>query len=408
MISPYSSYIFAFSLALAVYQLSWSELYPEISISLLFFLIFTFIAFFTVKTTIYKPSVSDSFYYIPFNPNVARITYFILVCWIMEFIYNRGVPLLLIIQGYDYNYTGFGIPSFHVFVVSFSSFWTVYTFHMYISTWNKRVLVFFLINIFCGILVFNRAMVLMNSVSCLFIYIASISESLNFIKFVTIVSKVSALALSLLFIFGSLGNLRTEKLYDRSQDENIILEIGKAKDNFRNSLIPTEFFWTYLYTSSPIANLQTTIDRSPSELNELNIQNTISFSINEILPDFLSKRANQLYQSNKRSGVLIDDQFTVSTVYSGSYANLNWFGMMIMTLFISTFPVVYRKRLENNRRENYKQNIFKISGMAILNTLYFFLIFDNMFIFSGLSFQLVYPLILNHIFNSTKNTKNVV
>lgn len=402
MISPYSSYIFAFSVALAVYQLNWSELYPEVSINLLLFLIFTFITFFIVNVAIYKPSVSDSFYYIPFNPNVTKITYFILVCWIMEFIYNGGVPLLLIIQGSNYNYTGFGIPSFHVFVVSFSSFWTVYTFHMYISTWNKRVLVLFLINIFCGILVFNRAMVLMNAVSCLFIYVASISNNLNFIKFITIGTKISVLALSILFIFGSLGNLRTEKLYDRSQDENIILEIGKAKDNFRNSLIPTEFFWTYLYTSSPIANLQNTINFSSPELNTLNIQNIIGFLNNEILPDFLSKRVNQMYQSNKKSVVLIDEQFTVSTIYAGSYANIGWFGVMIMALFISAFPLVYRRRLEKNKRGSYKENTFKISGVAILNTLYFFLIFDNMFVFSGLSLQLVYPLILNNILKPEK------
>jgi hypothetical protein len=81
---------------------------------------------------------------------------------------------------------------------------------------------------------------------------------------------------------------------------------------------------------------------------------------------------------------------TVSSVYAGSYVYLSWIGMVIMGIFIIIFPLFYISFLS-------KKSKYYVTAIAILNSLYLFLIFDNMFSFSGLSLQLLYPLIFHKL-----------
>jgi hypothetical protein len=384
MINPYYIYILTFGTALFVYQLGWSDLYPTLSLELFLFLIMTFVICLFIGNKIYKPIVKN-FYSIQYNTTVANTSYFILVLWGIEFIYNKGIPLFLITtQGVEYDYTSFGIPSLHVFVSTFSSFLIVYTFHLYVSSKNKKVLTLFFINNIPQILLFSRGAVLINIVSCLFIYLLSIKDLLNFNRSLKIFANIMVSLSLLLFLFGSAGNIRSENAYVGR--ENIILEIGGATQSFRDSFVPPEFLWAYLYISSPLANLQATINTTKDDGNLITIDKIFSFVNSEIFPDFISKRTNELYNHKITGAVLIDPALTVSTVYARSYSVLSWIGMFLMALFIFAFPIFYNSLLK-------EQNPFNLTGIAILQSLYVFSIFDNMFIFSGLSMQLIYPLI---------------
>lgn len=183
------------------------------------------------------------------------------------------------------------------------------------------------------------------------------------------------------------------QVFASDYSEHIILKIGQAKHSFIESSIPKEFFWFYLYASSPLANLQNNIDNIRH--NNIDVINFFEFFNNEILPDFISKRINELLNLEKATFVLIDPNFNVSTVYTGSFFYLSWLGLIFMAIFILGFPLVYMSILS-------KKNLLNVSGIAILNTLYIFLIFDNMFSFSGLSFQLIYPLLMSKIINPVK------
>jgi hypothetical protein len=385
MLNPYYLYIIVFSLVLVIYQLQWSDLYPELSPSLVLFLSTTFVAFFLGGKFLYKPAVAK-FYSVSYDFRVLLISYAIFAFWAMEFVYNKGIPIILIMQGSEYEYTSFGIPFFHPVIASFSSFWIVYTFHVYLSCGSRKILFLCFFNSLPHLLIFSRGAVLTNMVSCAFVYIFFISEKVNLVKFTSIVTKIMILSLTVLFAFGSLGNIRTDHAYNRFDGDPVILSVARASRGFRDSMIPAEYLWAYIYISSPIANLQATIDDGKFHTEVTNLNAIFSFVNNEIFPDFVSKRLNSVYDFTKKNPSLIDPQLTVATVYANSYVYLSWLGLFFMALFIFTVPIIYHSLLG-------KHHQFSLTGIAILNSLYVFLIFDNMFAFSGLSFQLIYPLI---------------
>jgi hypothetical protein len=161
--------------------------------------------------------------------------------------------LLLLRGDTGFEYTEFGIPTFHVLLVTLNGFATVYLFHQLISDFNKTTLIQFILMIIPSVLIMNRGMLLMSLTSCLFVYILS----LNRIRFRTLV-KISLLCLVLFYVFGLLGNIRQTR--GRSFSSDIILDISKSTQEFRDSFVPNVYFWSYLYVSSPLANLQNTIN----------------------------------------------------------------------------------------------------------------------------------------------------
>src|SRR5678810_871207 len=130
---PYGCYIVSFGTALLVYTLGWSELYPSLRAGLVTFLLFTSCLFFVLgwylgklHPIVFKVIESSE------RP-VLIITGIIYLGWLAEFIYEGGVPLFKILLGVPYEYKLFGIPSFHVLIVTFSSYYTLYVFHLYLS-----------------------------------------------------------------------------------------------------------------------------------------------------------------------------------------------------------------------------------------------------------------------------------
>ena len=98
------------------------------------------------------------------------------------------------------------------------------------------------------------------------------------------------------------------------------------------------------------------------------------------------------------TGMQINEAMNVSTVYLRSYRYASWFGLSIMALYIAVFPIVYLSLIKNTK--------FFVPGLVSLITIYMFLVFDNLFAFSAISFQLVYPLLSRiRIFSKVKDEK---
>jgi hypothetical protein len=150
-------------------------------------------------------------------------------------------------------------------------------------------------------------------------------------------------------------------------------------------MIPSEFFWGYIYFTSPLANLQLTTQHPKPEIS---VTNLVQWGTNEVLPDAVSKRINAYCGLTKRQSPRIAPHLSASTVYAGSFTYGGWYGMGLMALVLLCFPFLYKRLLAAESR-------YYITGMAMLNTLYLFLIFDNMLAFSGFSFQLFYPLLFS-------------
>lgn len=375
--NPFFIYSMSFAVALCTYSLGWSGLYPSLTITLLVFFGITFVMCFFGGAILQKFG-KIQYFNIPPSRNRVSILIFIWVGYLAEFAYNRGIPLLLLLRGdTGFEYTEFGIPTFHVLLVTLNGFATVYLFHQLISDFNKTTLIQFILMIIPSVLIMNRGMLLMSLTSCLFVYILS----LNRIRFRTLV-KISLLCLVLFYVFGLLGNIRQTR--GRSFSSDIILDISKSTQEFRDSFVPNVYFWSYLYVSSPLANLQNTINESPPAREEW-----MPFINYELLPDFISKRTGNLLMVDKRYPVRVEGWLTASTFYSGSYVYLGWSGIVVMYLFFLITTFLYPFILKKDK--------YYVTGLAILNTLVLYNTFDNMYAFTGLCFQLIYPVLFSYI-----------
>jgi hypothetical protein len=377
-LSPYPYYIAGFLAGLLVYLLGWSSIYPTLSAALLIFL-FTSMILHLAAHWFWVKKFPFSFKKVKpvFHPVV--MTVFIYLLWAIEFIYEGGIPLLLILSGKSYDYRLFGVPSLHVVVVTLSSFYTVFLFHVFVSYRQKWVLVLYLVNLAAAVLIYSRAMLFFNLAASFFIYLAS-PDKIQWKK----VSLLIPAIIVLFYVFGVLGNLRVSFEAGEKYNSTLFLNTGQATGSFRQSVVPNEFFWSYIYISSPLANLQHNI-RS-SEPPPFTGRQLFGYVNNEILFDFISKRVNRVTGFAPAQEQRIPGPFNVTTIYSRSYSYLGWAGIFITALIVLALPFLYSLLLSPS-------NPYLATGLAILCTMFLFMVYDNTLRFTGLAFQLVYPIV---------------
>ena len=374
-------YSLTWGVVLATYSLPWTTLFPRLSTGLFCFIFTTSIISIglgcTFRRFFYYKLVSD------IDPK--KIGIWVKVLWgilIAEFLVYRSIPLFGYIQGTtQYRETEFGFPVLHIIMVNGFVFTALYTYYCLRSTIDKHIKIKLKRYLFMAILppflLLSRS-VLMEIILCIiFIYLLSSKHTGRAI------TAGCILGLCSLFVFGALGNLRT----DGGQSEHLILDIGEATDEFRNSIVPDELFWGYLYIASPMANLQNTINQADADPN--NGRNWLSWGVYELMPELVSKRLYPLLSSPPKRAILITDALTVSTVYANSYAGLGWWGMIGMFLFSMGF--IFSVMLLVPPSSNlYVPAIISVNMVLFLN------LFDNMFIFMGL-IPLVWIIIMLNI-----------
>ncbi|MFC0875925.1 O-antigen polymerase [Saccharicrinis sp. FJH2] len=362
-------------ITVGVYFLGWSDLYPQLRVGLVVFLILSSIV------SIYLGAIIDKFKPIEYHRvdsinKLGLITILVFSLFILEFVYNKGIPLLLVFSKVKYEYNKFGIPFLHPLLTTFTSFFSVYIFHAFISTKRKKYILYFLLYLSINVLVYNRGMFIIILTSCFFVYITSVPR----IPFKVLLWGIP-LILVLFYGFGVLGNYR---LVGNKTNE-YFLKSSKATKEFKESIIPDEYLWAYMYISSPLANLQHTIDENPPVNNRVK-----DFVFVEILPDFLSKRIAPVFGAKEAEINRVSNFLTVGTIYARSYSVLGWLGIYLIFIISSGLIFLYIFALK-------KTNPYYVTGIAILCTFVLFNMFSNMIYFSGISFQLVFPLLLGSI-----------
>lgn len=383
MANPYISYALSFAIALLLYPLGWSDLYPALSFSLVIFLLTTILLHAFAGFTFARSGVA-TFRSLPqpsFKIAPLYVTIFLYSLWAAEFVYAGGIPLLHIILKHKYDYKLFGIPSLHVFIVTFGSFYTIFLFHRWLSDRSSYVLILYLINLAGALLIYNRGMFLFNLSASAFLFLTT---KTNFSRRDISVGLMAALAVS--FLFGVMGNQRVSNESRVPYTNNDFLTTGHATDAFRNSIVPGEFFWTYVYATSPLANLQLNVS-SGAQASDAGWP-FVNWLNNEILFDFISKRVNAFTGAKPASTLTVQGPFNAVTVYSGSFSYLRWIGLFLMGIIILLIPLGYVKLVP-------AKSPFFLSGLAILNTIFIFMVFDNTIRFTGLSFQMAYPIFLH-------------
>ena len=383
--NPFYVYIISFLLVFLVYSLRWSHLYPPLSFGMYLFLTGTFLIAALFGYVFQKNN------YIGFkklgNNLDFRVFIFVLIIWIghaIEFIYFKQIPLLKLLSGENViDYRDFGIKSFHVFLISFNSFAIVYVFHYYVSTRRRKILFYYIITLIPSLLIINRGMFLIGIISSLFVYLFSLNKFLKFRQI--IVMSISVLVI--LYLFGYIGNLRSA-----DGDPNYLAKESKATNKFMASKIPKEYYWTYLYAASPLANFQNNINKT----RDVNY-NFFDLIIFETFPDVLSKRIAVVLNREKLGHHQIVSWLTVGSVYSKSYSYAKWFGPVIIFFYLIWVIILSIGLVP-------KKSSYHITVVAILLTMVFMNTFDNMLVFSGMILQLVYPVTLAFFEKSVNET----
>lgn len=360
MFNPNYIYTFIFVVVVAMYQLGWSNLYPKLTTPLLVFLIATILINFAF-----------GFFVNRFNKLRFKI---------IETKEKNGnswivILILLILWGID-KFFG-DIPTIHILLITFTSFYSIHVFSRYLREKTKNLFIgFIILFLTVSLLGTFRILIFFNLITFLLTYIY-IRDPLKSLKGKLV---VMGSVISILYIFGYLGNNLKGESYN---DGELILTIGEASDGFRESIVPNEFFWTYLYASSPLANLELNVEKKNSI--EPTLRDTFLWVNSEFMPDFISGKVFALMNEKPISQMQINDAMNVSTVYLRSYRYASWLGLLVMALYIAIFPIIYLSLIKNTK--------FFIPGLVSLITIYLFLVFDNLFAFSAISFQLVYPLL---------------
>jgi hypothetical protein len=375
-----------------VFNLKWSLIYSSLSGSLLAFIVLT-VVFFAVfgfffrfsrfQRTIIKHKITS-------KKSSKLILSFILIGTLVEGIYSRGFPLTGYVGGNVITYSDFGIPFFHVLLVTISCFFTVCIFFDYTNNFisTKNMLLSIVVSFLPEVLTFNRGMIVMTCITMFWLFLRRYATKLSIKKSVLIIIFV----IIAMYGFGVSGNKRMNSNYGRPDlsmfHSDLIISQGEASDRFINSKIPKEFFWTYLYVSSPIGNLQNTISNY-GNVQSQNSKNAKNFVLTQLFPDTLSKRF--VPENEEAQPYLVIPTFNVSTTYADSYVYLRWSGVIIFAIFLFIFPLLYLIGLKV-----FANDYFEI-GFGILCTIYALSFFSNFISFTGLSLQLWFPFILSFI-----------
>ncbi|MDO1605239.1 hypothetical protein Q2T76_04115 [Lactobacillus sp. YT155] len=394
MLNPFYLFIASFSLVIGSYLFGWSSIYPEFSQNtiLFFALIFVlagFLGYITQKTKITK------FKKINTTTNIYILLLGVLVATLCEGIYSHGFPLLSIAQGQDSAYTDFGIPVVHVILLTFNAFLTTYIFHLILSH-AKDVQFYIMLALSCipYVLEVNRGMFMMVGLNCVSLFLMYIASHIKIRHLVGLL----VLAIIALFGFGIMGNARVNTSYGNGRgpmDSAAILSIGKATPSFEQSKIPKLLFWGYLYSSSPIANFQKNVDYRAKKTDDsmINAKRINHLVFGELMPDFLGKRALDPNEYKSINIEQITPELNVGTALSRPMKILGWIGVLSYIIVLFTFGFIYIMIL---RKLNSK---FTLIGVATLNTIFILTIYSNMLQATGMSFQLIYPIIFG-IYNS--------
>jgi hypothetical protein len=369
LINPFVAYAAGFLLAFAVYSLGYSDLYPPLEPSITWFLLSTsVVCVFLGYATRQRP------HHRVFDPEPMRTHVAIFAAlvgaFMVEIAANGGIPLLQIAQGADVSYRDFGVPVLHVAFSGFCYFFAVYWFDLYLTGRGRAFLMFSGSAFATSVLVFSRGAFIVTLIAMIGVYVQRRGLRRR------LLAIFAALAAALLWGFGYVGDIRTHG----ASGESIILSIGDASDKFRNSNIPTELFWPYLYISSPLANLQLNVSaRVANDSPGL-------YFVLEYLPDFVSKRLVSDADTDASSPRLIVEQLTVSTMYGRAFVLMGWLGVWLSFAYLVAVSLICLKALKNSK--------YLVAATGILSSLAFLSIFDNLFIVSGGIMQVLVALVL--------------
>lgn len=324
------------------------------------------------------------------EPNYVISITIVVFLTFLEGAYFRGFPIMGTI-----SYSTFGIPVIHPIILTFNSYILVsvfYSFGINISKNNNfKYIIKVLVLSIPYILEINRGMLIMTLIAGMatFLVTSNIKIKLKIWIRLFIASIIS------LYLFGLSGNYRVNifsKGTDRFLNTQYILSLGGASTLNANHLFEP-FYWGYVYLTSSLANLNSTISLLSVNNNTVSF---IRFMSVQFLPDFISKRFYPTLLD--MSATRVNSQFTTGTVFNSAYYLYGWAGIIITFIYIVILPFCLHLILRNGPSRYY------VIGFSFLSSMYLFLFFSSMLSFTGLSLPIAYA-VIGSVMNRKKRSE---
>lgn len=398
-VNPYSLFSVGGFLVIVLYAFHFSGIYPALSIALLFFLLFVFsIALFMGLSSRSTDSIESLKFSFSINNHVVLFIVFVMTY--LDGRYSGGFPLLGSVQ-----YDAYGMPTVHPILMVIISYFILNLFCIFLTNkkYKKIALLYIVFSMLLLSLALSRGTIVMTVLNCLwaYLYIRGSKIQINFGIFKKFF--LFLLVLLILMFFGISGNYRLNSQVGLEKndplDSSLILQIGDGPSEFNNKSFGM-FFWSYLYATCSLANLQNMININLN--NKVQDKGVSEFVVSQLLPDMVGKKVNPSISDNLNqytSQYRIVPELNTGTTFFGSFYILHWFGMWLMAFFILLFPIIYLSLLEHFAKR------YLVFGLVILNTMYSLLMFDNMFTFSGLSIQLLLPILQGALYRRHNNER---
>lgn len=378
IINPFYIFCFAFFISILFYQIGWCKIYSSLSASLILFFIAIFILFIITGRKIHKKPLV-------FNDSKTKYQYLndmifliIILLGIVNILYMGYLPVL----DRTHNYKEFGMPLIDPVFNTLSIFFSVILFHQFLNTRKKRFLIYVFLILIIQIILYRRATVVWILVSSSFFYILYKQKvSLSILIFGIICIPFAS------YFFGLYGNTRS------NLTRSFVLNDLGASETFRNSGISYNHYMTYLYLSSPLANLQKNIDQKRTEYTNEDLKAFLFYSL---IPESITLRLEKPLHLNPPSCYLISPNLIVGTFYMVSFYSLGWVGMAIMSLYL--FLIILLCLLVIHR-----WTTFDSVTLSILCTSVSLLVFSNFLNRLDVLLMLfVYPVIFHLIYNRNR------
>lgn len=346
------------SLILFLYDLNYTTLYPKLGKEIKYFYYITiilsiFLGFILKKRFKYFDLKNEP-------KNKKKLIFIISIFFIIDFIYG-GFPFIKILKGDSSAYLFKGIPILHVLFITYIPVLSIYMYHAYLTYSKKSYLKIVFLLFLPGIILFSRGTLFSLILYCFLIYFSKFN--LNLLK------KIQMLTILFVFVylFGALGNIRHHYKYN---DTSYIMRIGEATDQFKDSIVPKEFYWTYFYLTCSLANLQKTVNSTTED--DYSIEKFIKLSL---IPSLKSDIKEKEYE-------LIKQGINVGTEYRKSYRYAGIKGLYFHFFYFTVLKLVILSIVRKTK--------YYISCLVILNFMTIMGCFSNMYIFVGNIFQLYY------------------
>lgn len=357
LMNPFLGYGLFWSLAIFLYIISPSKMNLKLDDSLLVFLSLTILIAFIFAYFFNKKYKNKEF------KVRERSTYpfiiILLISYLVEIVYSGQIPLFKTFLGVSGAYKNYGLPMWHVPIVTASMFFGVYNAFLFLVFKKRSYLWFTIIVLTYFCLIFSRGMLIFCALCCVLLYFINKKIKIHHVMYVSLLALVGG------WLFGILGNIRSGSSWN---DSSILLDLAKIDGDPKGIFSP--FYWIEEYIICSLRNLNYNVYFKPN----------YSFEgfLYTIIPDFIAKRV--LVSQN--SAVLLVPEFTTSTMYADTYVNFGYTGMWIsFLLYMVIACAVLKIRIRDAS--------CKIVSCSMLFFLFAMSIFDNMVIYSGYSLALV-------------------